>query len=101
MLPHLVGNIGLMRRNPMSLFSMFIPWPRRITAAALLLPLVVACPTRPLETPCHKPTQQTTRSFAQSLEKDIDILFVIDNSPSMALEQVNLAQQFPKLIDAL
>lgn len=37
----------------------------------------------------------------QTTRKDIDILFVIDNSASMAREQKNLTRNFPKLIDAL
>jgi hypothetical protein len=48
------------------------------------------------------PTLQTSHwYFPQGLEKDIDILFVIDNSNSMAEEQQNLSQNFPKLIEAL
>jgi hypothetical protein len=39
--------------------------------------------------------------FPQTPEKDIDILFMVDNSNSMAEEQKNLTENFPKLIDAL
>jgi hypothetical protein len=39
--------------------------------------------------------------FPQTMDKDVDILFVIDNSNSMAEEQTNLAKNFPRLIEAL
>jgi hypothetical protein len=45
--------------------------------------------------------QQSTWYFPQHLENDVDILFVIDTSNSMAEEQTNLAANIPKLIEAL
>lgn len=63
--------------------------------------LLLGCVDRPLE---HIPgghLQQSNHYFPQSLEKDIDILFVIDNSGSMKQEQDNLADNFPRLIEAL
>jgi hypothetical protein len=48
------------------------------------------------------PTLKTSHwYFPQSPEKDIDFLFVVDNSNSMAEEQQNLSKNFPKLIEAL
>ena len=34
-------------------------------------------------------------------DRDLDILFVVDNSPSMIEEQQALATSFPRMIDAL
>jgi hypothetical protein len=45
--------------------------------------------------------QQSTWYFPQHPENDVDILFVIDTSNSMAEEQTNLAANIPKLIEAL
>ncbi|MBU0611790.1 MAG: hypothetical protein KKI08_28195, partial [Armatimonadetes bacterium] len=39
--------------------------------------------------------------YPQSIEKDVDLLFMIDNSGSMEQEQELLRRQFPKLIEAL
>jgi hypothetical protein len=76
-------------------------WLRVIAPVAIVLPVILACPTRPIETPELRRQQQTNRYFPQSIEKDIDILFVVDNSNSMEQEQKNLADQFPKLIEGL
>ena len=42
-----------------------------------------------------------TASFPTSLNRNLDLLFVIDNSGSMGEEQVTLASQFPLLVEAL
>jgi hypothetical protein len=76
-------------------------WLRVVGPVAIGLPAVLACATRPIETPKPKESQQTNRYFPQSVEKEIDILFVIDNSFSMDQEQKNLLENFPKLIDGL
>jgi|GEM_PF-881633 hypothetical protein len=65
------------------------------------LPMIFACPTRPMEMPRAEITSITGKIYPQSPEKDVDILFVIDNSSSMDQEQKNLRQNFPKLIEAL
>jgi hypothetical protein len=44
---------------------------------------------------------RTTLYFPQTFEKEVDLLFVIDNSTSMEQEQKNLADQFPLLIEGL
>jgi hypothetical protein len=43
----------------------------------------------------------STWYFPQGIEKDLDILFVIDNSNSMFEEQQNLSKNFPQLVEAL
>lgn len=46
-------------------------------------------------------TGRTTFSILQSPERAIDVLFVVDNSPSMYPKQKALAENFPKMIDVL
>jgi hypothetical protein len=74
---------------------------RVITPVAVFLPVILACPTRPIETPKPTEQQQTNKYFPQSIEKDIDILFMIDNSNSMEPKQQNLSANFPKMIESL
>lgn len=71
-------------------------------AATLALTLLLGgCIARPIEEGHDQPVVEITRSFPLRLEKDVDILFVIDNSLSMQGEQENLGRNFPKLIEAL
>ena len=69
--------------------------------ALLVLFAAPACVTRPVEKPPEGTTGSITTVQPLFLDKEVDILFVIDNSGSMEQEQKNLAEQFPKLIDAL
>jgi hypothetical protein len=81
--------------------SVFALWLRIVAVVAVGLPIVLACVTRPVDEPRIGETQQTPGYFPQSIEKDVDLLFVIDNSGSMDEEQTNLKNNFPKLIEAL
>ena len=72
-----------------------------ITTTGLLLLATLGCVVRPVEKPRGGSWTTLTRVQPLFLDRDVDILFVIDNSGSMESEQKNLAQQFPKLIDAL
>ena len=74
---------------------------RSLLLAAVAVPLLLGCPSRSFEVPPPKSEKQTKAFYPQSIEKDVDLLFVIDNSGSMEQEQEILRQQFPKLIDAL
>jgi hypothetical protein len=47
------------------------------------------------------PQQQNDQYYEVNPIRDIDILFMVDNSPSMKEEQDNLAKNFPVFIDAL
>ncbi|MCA9664490.1 MAG: VWA domain-containing protein [Myxococcales bacterium] len=69
--------------------------------AVSLLGLLGACVSRPLDEAPPKQSVELPRFFPQSVEKDVDLLFVIDNSGSMGEEQQNLVQNFPRLIEAL
>jgi hypothetical protein len=44
---------------------------------------------------------QTTFTILQAPERQLDILFVVDNSPSMDPKQKALANNFPRMIEAL
>ncbi|MCD6500303.1 MAG: hypothetical protein J7M25_18560 [Deltaproteobacteria bacterium] len=60
-----------------------------------------ACIQRPMKKPV--PSNITVQSFLmpQSAERDVDILFGIDNSESMSNEQTNLRGQFSVLMNTL
>jgi hypothetical protein len=76
-------------------------WFRVLAPIVIVLPVILACPVRPIETPKTTLQAATNKYFPQSLEKDVDLLFMIDNSPSMAPIQQNLLKNFPLLIEAL
>ena len=62
---------------------------------------VWACIQRPMKVPV--PDQITVEQFLmpQSAERDVDILFMVDNSGSMKNEQVNLQRNFLTLMQTL
>ena len=62
---------------------------------------LAACVVRPLEKGKDVSEVEACQLKPAFLDKDVDILFVIDNSNSMDHEQKNLKTNFPKLIDAL
>ncbi len=59
--------------------------------------LVAACTSRDV---IVGDLQEVTTLKAVS-DRDLDVLFVVDNSPSMIEEQQSLATSFPRMIDAL
>jgi len=65
------------------------------------LVLTAACPTRDVSnlSPHNEPEQ--VKEIPIDLNRDIDILFVIDNSGSMSEEQTSLATNFPRFINVL
>jgi hypothetical protein len=66
------------------------------------LPLVLwACNEHKLQTPSPVPQMETDFQVLVSPERAIDILFMIDNSPSMDPKQTALANNFPKMISVL
>jgi hypothetical protein len=68
---------------------------------AILALFATGCVNRPIEKPAIGKAGELPQYFPQSVEKDIDILFVIDNSNSMAEEQATLSKNFPQFIEAL
>ena len=72
----------------------------RLAAPLGLIPLF-ACLSPPVESPKTTVTQETSVRVEQSVKNKVDLLFLIDNSPSMAPKQTELANRFPTLIKAL
>src|SRR5690242_3294497 len=74
----------------------------RLAGALLVLPLVLwACTSHPLEQPRPLPETQTDDFYAVNPIRDIDILFVVDNSGSTQNKQDNFARNFPAFMTAL
>jgi hypothetical protein len=71
----------------------------RIPVACLLLS--TACVTREVGKQDPQPVNSAVDSIDVSPIKDVDILFVIDDSSSMEGEQASLARNFPIFIDVL
>ncbi len=72
----------------------------RLVAPIGLIPLF-ACLSPPVESPKTTVTQETSVRVEQSVKNKVDLLFMIDNSPSMAPKQNELVKRFPQLIKAL
>ena len=60
-----------------------------------------ACVSHPLTQPTPSPEMQTNISILVAPVRDLDLVFMIDNSPSMAPKQAKMNDNFPKLIEAL
>jgi hypothetical protein len=69
--------------------------------ACVLLVTLWACASHPLTQPVPEPVQETDSQITIVPMRHLDLIFMIDNSPSMAPKQEKLKAQFPKLIDAL
>jgi len=66
------------------------------------LPLALwACNSHPLKEPLPNPQMETDFSILVSPERQVDILFMVDNSPSMDPKQKALAANFPLMIQQL
>ncbi|MBW2735299.1 MAG: VWA domain-containing protein [Deltaproteobacteria bacterium] len=72
-----------------------------LLTASCLLAFAIGCESRSFEDPPPRDEKLSNKFYPQSIEKDVDILFVIDNSGSMAQEQQNLLDNFGTLIEAL
>ena len=74
----------------------------RNTRLVLGVPLAwLACTSHPLTQPAPQPYTNTDVYITVASRRLIDLVFMIDNSPSMAPKQEKLKAQFPKLIAAL
>lgn len=77
-------------------------WTRNLMLAApISLMGVWACFNAPVEKPSPKVTQETAVRVEQNVKNKVDLLFVIDDSPSMAPKQNELKARFPQLIKLL
>jgi hypothetical protein len=73
----------------------------RWVALGAALPALWACNARRLEAPQATPTRVEMNTFQQTLNRDVDILFMIDNSLSMRPLQTKLATNFPAFMQVL
>ena len=87
-----------MKRNvPPSAWSM-----ARWMVVGVALPLALwACVSHPLAQPFPQPVQETDAQVTIVPMRRLDLLFMVDNSPSMKPKQDKMRAQFPNLIDAL
>jgi hypothetical protein len=60
-----------------------------------------ACTSHPLSQPAPSPGIQTDAEVIVKPIKQLDLLFMIDNSNSMESKQQKMKEQFPRLIEAL
>jgi hypothetical protein len=76
---------------------------RHVRWAALVgvAPALWACTAHRLEEPTPQVERMNDDVFEQSLNRNIDIVFEVDNSLSMDQEQANLVENFPVFIDIL
>ena len=72
-----------------------------LVGSAIALPTLFACLDHPLKPVEYEAAQEKQDSIALTVNKDVDILFVIDNSGSMGEEQGTLAGNFASFIEVL
>ena len=72
-----------------------------IALVPTMVPTMVACNAHPLKSVELKSEQEKGGNVSVAINRDVDILFVIDNSRSMAEEQATLARNFGPLIERL
>jgi hypothetical protein len=63
--------------------------------------LLAGCPDRSISEVDPEQGRVEYKDFPVEINRDLDLLFVIDDSPSMADKQANLAANFPRFIDVL
>jgi hypothetical protein len=68
---------------------------------AAAAPALFACTARSLEPPLLKPEPTQTGSIVLTANRNVDLLFMIDDSTSMAKSQENLRRNFPAFMTAL
>ena len=71
------------------------------TASLLFSSLLVGCISPPVEAPQTRVEQQTNVATGQNLKDKVDVLFMVDDSGSMAPKQDALKTRFPDLIKIL
>jgi hypothetical protein len=74
---------------------------RWLAVAALVPAALWACNSHPFEQPVPMPEAQTDRIYELNPLRQLDLLFVIDNSSSMEQEQENIKRNFPDFMREL
>ena len=69
--------------------------------AAVGISLLAGCPDRTISEVNPQQGRVEFKDIPITVNRNIDILFVIDDSPSMADKQANLATNFPNFINVL
>ncbi len=72
-----------------------------LTATTVALPTLLACLDHPLKRVEYEATQEDMEGIQIEVNKDVDILFVVDNSGSMGEEQANLSENFGRFVSVL
>jgi len=73
----------------------------RWVASAAVVPALWACNSRRLAIPDPEPAVIDTRQFKQTVNHKLDIIFMVDDSSSMAPLQAKMQAQLPAFMDAL
>jgi hypothetical protein len=73
----------------------------RWVACAAVVPALWACNARRLATPTPIPAVVDSRSFKQSVNHQLDLLVMVDDSSSMAPLQTKMTAQLPTFLNAL
>jgi hypothetical protein len=72
-----------------------------LAGVGLALPTLLACLDHPLKPVEYEAQSEQMNAIQLTVNKDVDILFVIDNSGSMGEEQARVAANFPAFINVL
>jgi len=72
-----------------------------LTATTVALPTLLACLDHPLKRVEYDAAQEDMEGIQIEVNKDVDILFVVDNSGSMGEEQANLSENFGRFVSVL
>jgi hypothetical protein len=86
----------------MKRFKGILSWRHlRWVAMAAVVPALWACNARKLAPPEGVPKQVVKHKFQQAVNRDLDLLFLIDDSSSMAPLQMKMRQRLPDFMDVL
>jgi len=73
----------------------------RWVGLAAVVPVLWACNARSLERPELRPEMTFGKNFQQTINRNVDMLFLVDDSSSMRLSQENLLRNFPTFMTTL
>ena len=83
------------------MFRSIIPRLSLLVATGVTLPGLFGCLEHPLKPVDYDKAQQLDMTVDVEINKNVDILFVVDNSGSMGEEQATLSDNFGKFIEVL